>query len=404
MTYLKDALAHGVARQRAGQFSEARSVFESLLSHSLDTKISGAALAHLANIHARERHMPKAQMAAHKALEMNKNSGMALLAVARCERSAGRADTALALLLERDSYTLPPALLYEMGLCYEALGQYRKAFYSFKESKRRVSFDNLDVNRDVLRRYLEAVARRFADPEETEWTAAKPLSRNSPVFIVGFNESGVSDLGQMLSQHQGFKLAAEVPGIDKARASLGALDPRQLHALSEDDIERARTAYFSAIDGAVPGDGVIVDALPLNSVAIGLIHRLFPESVIIRCVRHPCEAVLRTFFKNYKLNPVTCHFDRLERTATTYIAISMLSRQVERSLGIEVSNIHFEDLMNSPEPFVKAITEHAGLEWSKPLAFAPRSTLDRWPLYRAEMTRWLGELLPLAESLGYPEK
>ena len=404
MTYLKEALAHGVARQRAGQLSEARSVFESLLSHSLDTSVNGAALAHLANIHTLERRLPEAHLAASKALELNSNNGMALLAVARCERSAGRAANALALLLKRDTYTLPPALLHEMGLCYEALGQYNKAFYSFKESKRRISFDNLDVNRDVLLRYLQAVAQRFADPEKAEWKPARPLKRDSPIFIVGFNESGVQNLGELLNQHAGFKLAAEVPGIDKARTTLGALDPRQLHVLSDDDIERARDAYFSAIDAAVPGEGVIVDALPFNAVAIGLIHRLFPESPIIRCVRHPCEAVLRTFFRNYKLNPVTCNFDRLERTTTTYLASSMISQKVESSLGVEVSNIHFEDLMRNPEPFVKAIAQHAGVEWTKPLVFAPRSTLDRWPNYRSEMSRWLGELLPLADRLGYPEK
>jgi tetratricopeptide (TPR) repeat protein len=404
MTYLNDALAHGVASQRAGKLTEARSIFESLLSHSLDTRISGAALAHLANIHTIERRLPEAHMAAKKALELNNNNGTALLAVARCERSAGRPESGLALLLKRDTYTLPPALLHEMGLCYEAMGQYGKAFYSFKESKRRISFADLDVNRDILHRYLQVIANRFDGPEETEWTPAKPLLRDSPIFLVGFNESGVSSLGEMLNQHDGFKLASEVPGIDKARASLGTLEPQQLHALSEDDIERARTAYFSAIDAAVPGAGVIIDALPLNAVAIGLIHRLFPESMIIRCVRHPCEAVLRTFFKNYKLNPVTCHFDRLERTTTAYLATSMVSQQVERSLGIEVATIHFEDLMTSPEPFVKAIAQHAGIEWSKPLVFAPRSTLDRWPHYRADLSRWLTELLPAAKSLGYPEK
>ena len=158
------------------------------------------------------------------------------------------------------------------------------------------------------------------------------------------------------------------------------------------------------MDGVTGTDTIPVDALPLNSLALGLIHRLFPNALILRCIRHPCEAVLSTFVKPYRFNAVTCHFDRLERTATAFMATTAVSHQIEDALSMTVHPLRYEEFVTDPQSTLSAIAQGLGLRTDIPVGMAAHSPVDQWPKYRAEMSRWLDPLLSLAEQMGYPAK
>ena len=403
MSYPEEALAYGVERHRAGHLNEARSLYESLISHSLDPAVNGAALAHLATLHLKQDRVPDALMAAAQALNLNRDNGTALLAWLQGHRRQGSAEKSMDALAQRSTHGLPPAILHEMGMCHEALGEYRKAFLCFKEAKRRISFTNLDVDRTLLLRYMTDITHaRF--PVLDSPSNNRESSVPDPIFLVGFNESGVTELGQMLGTHPGFRLAAEQPAIVEARKLLGDKDPMNLSAATPAELDAAREAYHTAIDRVATGDGRIVDALPLNLLASGLVKTLFPNATIIHCVRHPYDAVIETFKRPYALNNVTCHFDRLERTALSYAGIMSLADKLTETDGIEMTVLRYEDLMTHPNDIVEAIAFDAGISWEGIPRIAPRTALPRWPNYAKEMSRWLPTLTPIAERFGYPAK
>ena len=405
MTFIEDALAHGLRQHRAGKFSEAKSVYELLLSQSHDPRINGAALSHLARLHLSEQRFGDARDAVNRALHINRDNGTALLTAAQLERQAGHPETALELLQARSTHHLPPPLLHEMGRCWHALGEYRKAFLCFKEAKRRISFEDLDVDRAMLTRYMERLANRYATEETQSWTPTPASDRPDPVFIIGFNESGVNTLGRLLDSHPGLSLAREIPAMDSARRTLGTSDPDGLQHLDTQAIVQARAKYFEVMDKVISPEAIPVDALPLNGLALGLIHRLFPNALILRAIRHPCEAVLQTFFKPYRLNAVTCHFDRMERTATAMMATTAVSLQIESALSMTVHPLRYEEFIADPKSTVSAVAQGLGLNPDVPVADVPAmSDVAQWPSYRAEMSRWLGPLLSLSEQLGYPAK
>ena len=403
MSYAEEALAHGVARHRAGHLSEAQSVYESVISLSLDPNVSGVALAHLSTLHLKQNRIDAALLAANQALSHNSDNGTALWAWLQCQRRLGMPERALEALTRRPSYGLPPQLLHEMGLSYEACGEYRKAYLSFKEAKRRISFDNLDVDRNVLLNYIAAIAET---PPMNAQSVAHPTEADAkdPIFLLGFNESGVKELGQMLNQHPSLRLAAELPALVDARRELDGKDPANLADVTDEEWSRAQAAYFSCVNRSVAGSGRIIDALPMNVLMINLIRHLFPDAIVVHCVRHPCEAVLETFIRPYALNNVTCHFDRLERTALTYAGVMAAVNRMETEQHLEFSTVHYEDLMNHPNEVIGAIVSAVGLDGQNVGALAPRSPTPRWVNYRSEMSRWLPTLLPLAENWGYPAK
>jgi len=403
MSYAEEALAHGVARHRAGHLSEAQSVYESVISLSLDPKISGAALAHLSTLHLKRNRIDAALLAANQALRHNDDNGTALWAWLQCQRRLGMPERALEALKRRPTHGLPPQILHEMALSHEACGHHRKAYLCFKEAKRRISFTDLDVDRNLLLDYIAAIAK--TPPLNADSLGPSLEGQNdAPIFLVGFNESGVKELGEMLNKHPGLRLAADLPALVDARRELNDKDPGNLAAVNDDEWRRAQAAYFACVDRTVAGNGRIIDALPMNVLMVNLIRHLFPDSIVVHCVRHPCEAVLETFFRPYALNNVTCHFDRLERTALTYAGVMAAVSRMETEQRIELSTIHYEDLMNHPNEIVGAITAAIGLDCTDFGTIAPRSPTDRWMNYRSQMSRWLPTLLPLAEGWGYPAK
>ena len=131
---------------------------------------------------------------------------------------------------------------------------------------------------------------------------------------------------------------------------------------------------------------------------------MFPEALILRAIRHPCEAVLQTFVKPYRLNGITCHFDRMERTATAMMATTAVSLQIETALAMTVHPLRYEEFMANPRTTVTAVAQGLGLNPEVTAPLPAMSPVPRWPMYRAEMSRWLEPLLSLAEQLGYPAK
>ncbi len=404
MRYLEHALAHGIARHRAGHFNEARSVYESLLSLSMDPKICAVALANLSELHTHASRWPEARMAAEEALQIDPQNGVAITTTVRCDRMQGRARQALSRLTSWPSYSLPPGLIHEMALCYEAVGEHTKAYHSFREANRRSSFDDLDVDRSLVTRYIERMLEVHQCPDAGEAHPAPPMDQPSPLFIVGFNSDGGEELAKLLAKHSKLAWSGNIAALDAARTSLNGRDLEPLGRLRPKDIQRAREAYFAATAKRMNQGQRIVDSVPLNILSLPLIHRLFPESGIIRMVRHPVETVFQAFRTVHGVNAVTCHLDSMSRCAQFYLAVNAMGDHYRDTLGIPMSEIAYEEFTLCPQTYASAIAESLGLAWEEVPGHTPASPRDHWPLYKKVIAPWTQELIRMADRLGYPAK
>ena len=404
MRYLEHALAHGIARHRAGHFIEARSVYESLLSLSMDPKICAVALANLSELHTHANRWPEARMAAEEALQIEPQNGVAITTIVRCDRMQGHAQKALDRLLGWPSYSLPPGLIHEMALCYEALGEYTKAYHSFREANRRSSFDDLDVDRTLVTRYIEKMLVTHQALDLDGAHPAPPMDRPSPLFIVGFNSSGGQELAELINQHPAYAWTGNTAAMDAARTALNGRDLEPMSHLRPKHIQQAREAYFQATSKKVTPDQRVVDSVPLNVLSLPLIHRLFPESCIIRMVRHPVETVFQAFRTVHPVNAVTCHLDSMSRCAQFFLAVQAMGDHYRDVLKIPMSEITYEEFTLCPQRYAAAITENLGTGWTELPGHEPASPRDHWPLYRKVIAPWTRDLISLAERSGYPAK
>jgi hypothetical protein len=221
----------------------------------------------------------------------------------------------------------------------------------------------------------------------------------------------------------------EQPMIEKVRISLvekGIDYPDQLAALTQDEITRLRQLYFEIADQALKrqAGSLLVDKMPLNTVEVALIHRLFPNAKIILSLRHPSDVCLSCFMQSFALNAGMSNFLTLEGAANLYERVMTLWRRYESQLELSVFRMRYEDLIDDLEGSARELLEFLELPWDDAVLnyhhhAATRNIITpsysqvtqkiytraryRWLRYEKYMDPMIKRLQPFIDEFGYGE-
>jgi energy-converting hydrogenase Eha subunit C len=223
--------------------------------------------------------------------------------------------------------------------------------------------------------------------------------------------------------HSGTFVLEEAPLMSQAERVLGNI--LELPSRSLMELEEARSAYFSELDASVEPavDGLAVDKMPLNLLALPYIHSLFPDARVVLSQRHPCDAVLSCFMQGFALNSAMACFLDIADAAAAYDAIMTVWTRSREVLPLRVHTTVYEQLIDDPERELRALIDFLGLDWQDQLLDHRKTALGRGaigtpsydqvvqPLRASSISRWknyekqlepvLPVLLPWAERLGY---
>lgn len=273
-------------------------------------------------------------------------------------------------------------------------------------------------------RIREAAAR--TTPEWGRTLPAAPAgSRASPAFILGFPRSGTTLLDTFLMGHPGVRVLEEVHTLAAGRAVLGPV--AGLADCAPDKLAAAREAYFAELDRHVEAgfDGLVVDKMPLNMLALPFIHALFPDAKVIFAQRHPADAVLSGFMQSFVLNDAMASFLDIEDAADLYDAAMDSFMRARAAVPLSIHTLTYEDLVVRAEATLRILVDFLGLDWrdelldhqatargrgaiitpsydqvAAPLTKAPSG---RWKRYQEHLAPVLPVLLPWAKRLGYAD-
>ena len=170
---------------------------------------------------------------------------------------------------------------------------------------------------------------------------------------------------------------------------------------------------------------VLIDKLPLNIIAAGLIHRIFPEARFVFAQRHPCDCVLSCFMQNFALNDAMANFLDLEDAARLYDKVMTLWLQYQSALPLQVHTVCYEILIEDFEETLTPLLDFLGVDWDEGLRDYTETAYrrgkiktpsynqvtqplytharGRWQRYRQHLQPVLPLLLPWAERFGYGE-
>jgi hypothetical protein len=109
---------------------------------------------------------------------------------------------------------------------------------------------------------------------------------------------------------------------------------------------------------------VFIDKLPLNSIKLPLIAKLFPEAKILFAVRDPRDAVLSCFRQRFRMNPSMFEFLTLDGAARFYAQVMRLSELYRDRFALTVFEHRYEDLVSDFEGRAQAVCDFIGVDWT----------------------------------------
>ena len=396
------------------------------------------AAAHLGDIAEKEHRLEDAIRLTERALSLAPGHVTASLARARVE--IRHKDYAAALLrLEKvqanENLSLVNRAVAEglIGQASEKLGDFGRAFSSFKTANKilfelnapKFAADRGPTSLETIKRLLDFTQN--TRPET--WSSAPLDAAADPVFLIGFPRSGTTLLDQVLASHPSVVTLEERDNLFNTCASLvmGSNALERLVNLDANEIESYRAAYWSLVDRATgarkPGN-VFIDKMPLNTILLPVIYRLFPNARILFAVRDPRDVVVSCFQQRFGMNAAMYQLLQLDTTVRYYDAVMRLGRASRDKFPLRVYELRYEALISDFDGTVKDALSFLGLEWdeavrnyaqtarqriiatpSAPQVVEPlyASSQGKWRNYAKELGPYLPALKPWVEAYGYAE-
>jgi tetratricopeptide (TPR) repeat protein len=432
--------AHTTHRNMAGTLQQlsrmklARAHFLRAFSILPADSDSAMQVAHLA---AQRGDMAEARDFGARALKLNPNQTYASFAVASADLAEGKLDAARARLspiagngaLSPTSRAVARSML---GDVEDAGGNYAAAFghYATAGSALREVHAPQFAKPGQMTSVASArqLAADFGAREPDSWrkgaaeTYAAPVKTH--VFILSFPRSGTTFLGQILAAHPDIEVMEERLCLEDSlaliedKARLG-----QLATMSSAELDPLRDAYWRRVrnQDVSLAKPVFVDKLPLNSVALPLIAKLFPDAKVLFAVRDPRDVVFSCFRRRFGMSHQMYELVTLEKAAAYYDAVMTLSAAYRRAVDLELHDMRYEALARDFVEGARGLCAVVGVDYDANMenfvslarerhidtpsaAQLARGVSDRsghWRNYREYLSPVMPILAPWVERYGY---
>lgn len=322
------------------------------------------------------------------------------------------------------------------GLLADALdGQDRvdEAFEAYRFEKNEIR--QLYAHTYVTQQRPREVADRIADfldaapaaaPEQAGEHGIDGFRPTAHAFLVGFPRSGTTLLEQILASHPQIRALEEQDYLaDAAQTYLTSPEGlRKLALLDGEELERLRKDYWERVRArGLDIDGkIFVDKLPMNTIKLPLIAKLFPGARIIFALRDPRDVILSCYRRHFEMNAAMFEFLSLEDAVDLYGAVMRLGVLAQEKLPLAFHAYRYEDTVADLKKSVSAVCAFIGADWDDSMAefHAAETNLDVrspsaaqirrplnpdsigvWHRYAGHLAVVLPRLRPWAERFGY---
>jgi tetratricopeptide (TPR) repeat protein len=395
----------------------------------------------LAELYERGPRASEAASLVDRALSLDPDHSLALLARARLKRLAGSLEQAEKFtreLLQKEGGDpqIRIRAWYELGAILDRQSRFDEAMSAFLEAKA--------LQRPMASRVaaiLQGIQARVKEQQQTitaatleRWATSAPESSPARRFAIlcGHPRSGTTLLEQVLDSHPQIVSAEETHILhDEAYLPLtrGFNETTSLLQVLEgaapSHLRQARENYFRFTElfiGKSVNEKVLVDKNPALNVLIPAVIRIFPEARFLVALRDPRDVCLSCFMQALPLNPVSSAYLTLEGTASQYVSVmgfwrAMLPRMRNPSL-----EVRYEDVVEDLPKAAARVLDFLGIEWdarvlqfheharAKPVrspSYADvgkplfKGAIGRWRSYQKFLEPFQEKLAPFISAYGY---
>jgi tetratricopeptide (TPR) repeat protein len=423
-------------RENLGDLAAAREGYRQAIALDPTLARPRSALALLA---ARAGRWAEAREAANAALAIDPQEKGARLALAMAELGEGDAAAAERGARELLSPQMPP---HDRGVVLtligdaadrqdrtaEAFGAWASANETLRQLNSRQFGPGLAETGSAVVARLQAA---FEQTKPEDWRrepdeAAQISPAAGHVFVLGFPRSGTTFLGQVLDAHPQVTTMDEVETLGEAGRSylVDEAGLARLAAAPDAELEGYRAAYWRRVRalGVEPEGRVVVDKLPMNTLGLPLIARLFPQAKVVFVRRDPRDVILSCFRRQFTPSGMSFEFLSLEGAARYYDAVMALAEAYRAALPLDLAVLRYEDLVaDFPAeaarlldflglPQDPAVTAFAGAARPEDIATPSAAQVTggvsgegvgQWRRYQSQLASATRILAPWTETFGY---
>jgi len=421
------------ALENVGRLREAQAGLEHVVAAEPN---NARALEHLASLCVRRGDLAAARDYATRALKIASPLPAAMIAVAAADLADKKFEDARALMapLGAEPRIGPANQSIALGLLGDALDGLDRpaeafaAYTAAREALRGPMEAMLKGAESAITR-VRRLAEYFRACDIAPWRiAAAPGPVKTHAFLVGFPRSGTTLLEQALASHPEIRTMEEVDCLgDTVGEYFYATDGMaRFAALGEDELARLRETYWRRVSesGIAADRTVFVDKMPLNSVHLGMIARLFPNAKILFALRDPRDVVLSCFRRRLVMTAHMYELSTLAGAASFYDAVMNLAVLYREKLALPTLDLRHEDMIADFDGETRRVCAFLGIEWrdsmrnfaadakardiKTPSAMQVVRGLNtdgagQWRRFAAQMAPVLPVLAPWAARFGYTE-
>lgn len=343
----------GLALERMGEIARARRQYARVAD--LEPR-HAAALGRSAYLAALQGNMPEATLLAHRALAVDRTNIFGTLGLSLAEIDAGEPRKAIARLQPIASDAGVDSVMRSVayGIMADAedeLGRKAEAFSLYQACGQMLGKVYRPDERETALPRVQRLTRYFQATSEQGWRCSVPAPSavRTHAFVLGFPRSGTTLLEQVLAAHPEIEAMDERDCLIQSYPFLASdetLD--RFAAMGPDDLAPLRKSYWEEARkaGMELSRPVFVDKMPLNSVPLCLIARLFPDSKIIFALRDPRDVVFSCFRRRFGMTQQMFELLTLESAATYYDAVMTLSDIYRERLMLSIMDFRYESLVD----------------------------------------------------------
>lgn len=217
---------------------------------------------------------------------------------------------------------------------------------------------------DAMDRYFDAVIEAF-DGETIQRLARFGARSAKPVFVVGMPRSGTTLAEQVLASAPRVHGAGELTTISKIVAETRRRDgcwPEGAANLAPARVMALGSAYLSHIHGLAPEADRVIDKMPGNALALGLIMGLLPKATIIHMRRDPLDACFGCYRQLFSGQMNYC-YDQHE-LGRYHAALDRVMAHWEAIAPGRIIEVEYARLVQDFEAEARRMLAGAGIPWS----------------------------------------